>query len=296
MSVARRVDYEIDIAIKFDWLVDVEFDELEIFIVEVIGEAFPSDFFIATRREDFHADIFLHEHIDKHSADKTARASQEQTFPREFFPRQIFSDDGFYVFGVNFVIDIHFSTSLEPGSFFSGNQRLEHLDIVNGRDFDIFIGAACKVQRLAQINHHRIDVGRTVNANFLLERFLVSPVEFAELVSLRSLDAAQSFAHDIFLGAGVVELPKNLLVVGQARNAVAVFPASRDNVGQNFFVDHWANPVVNDNNIIVGILLLYGENAVARRLLNSRAALDDSFQLRDIVLTGIGAQNVMPAV
>ena len=300
MRIARRVDYEVNGEIAFNRRVDIELDELKIFIANVICKAFVGDFFIAPRRADFDVEIvgaiFLHEHIDKHGADKPARARQEQSLARQLFPRQIFTRNGIYIRVVNFMINVHVVTLLEPRRFLSGNERLENFNVVDGRDLDIFIGAAREVKRLAQVDHHRVDVGGAVNPNLLLERLLVSPIEFAELVSLRSLDAAQGVTVDIFLSASLVELAENLFVVGQARDAVAVLPASRDNVGKDFLINHRANPVVNDNNVVVLVLLLNREDAVARGLLNCRAAVDDFLQLRDVVLAGIGAKNILPAV
>ena len=53
---------------------------------------------------------------------------------------------------------------------------------------------------------------------------------------------------------------------------------------------------MEDDNIIIRAKFLEREDTVACGLLNGRAAVDNQFEFRDVVLAGIGAQNVLPAV
>ena len=164
-------------------------------------------------------------------------------------------------------------------------QGFEKLNILNRRDFNISVGAAREIQSLSEVNHHRIDVRRTVNANLLFKSLFISPEKFAEFVSLRSLDAAQGVANDIFFSAVFVGFTENLLVIRHAGYAVAVLSTSCDNIGENFGINHRANAVMNNYNVVVRAEIFHSKDAIASGLLNSRATVDDFFQLSDIVLT-----------
>ena len=81
--------------------------------------------------------------------------------------------------------------------------RQEQVNAIVGEPIiklDVLVGTGGEIESFAQFDHHRVRVGRAVDANLFLERLVVGPVQFPELVGLRGSYAAKRFAGDVFRG------------------------------------------------------------------------------------------------
>ena len=125
---------------------------------------------------------------------------------------------------------------------------------------------------------------------------MVGPVQFPELVGLRSGNTPERLAGDVLDCGNLVIDDEDLLVIRHRSNCIPVLVALDDDIGEDGGLDQRTDAVMDDDDVIVGAFALQVENTVADGLLAAFSAGDDPLELVDAELPGIGPKHLVPAV